>query len=68
LVLFYRWYTGNLSVRQLLLAVVIGAYVFFGMNMIFEKLIGLEREQAVVVAALIMTALILFLRWHMDRP
>ena len=51
-----------------MLAVVIGAYVFFGMNMIFEKLIGLEREQAVVVAALIMTALILFLRWHMDRP
>jgi hypothetical protein len=68
MILFYRWYMGNPSFRQFLLAVVIGANVFFGMIMIFEKLIGLEREQAVVVVALMMTALILFLTWRMDRP
>jgi hypothetical protein len=66
--LFYRWYMGNPSFRQFLLAVVIGANIFFGMIMIFEKLIGLEREQAVVVVALIMIALTLFLTWRMDRP
>jgi hypothetical protein len=65
---FYRWYMGNPSFRQFLLAVVIGANVFFGLIMIFEKLIGLEREQAVVVVALIMIALTLFLTWRMDRP
>jgi hypothetical protein len=59
LLCFYRWYMGNPSFRQFLLAVVIGANVFFGMIMIFEKLIGLEREQAVVVVALMMTALFL---------
>jgi hypothetical protein len=59
LLCFYRWYMGNPSFRQFLLAVVVGANVFFGMIMIFEKLIGLEREQAVVVVALMMTALFL---------
>jgi hypothetical protein len=59
LLCFYRWYMGNPSFRQFLLAVVIGANVFFGMIMIFEKLIGLEREQAVVVVALMITALFL---------
>ncbi|MFZ8858392.1 MAG: hypothetical protein ACO2O1_09190 [Candidatus Caldarchaeales archaeon] len=59
LLCFYRWYMGNPSFRQFLLAVVIGANVFFGMIMISEKLIGLEREQAVVMVALMMTALFL---------